>query len=467
MQTGKRVGFVLILVLLTVAAAQSAEGPAKFSNTRTASCLVKITSDPAVLPLSFESIDYLLHSSGVGGRAVREVLDLSPDQTGEFFTTNYMGSLGLDDSAPAALSQAALSRIEESGLNEEYDARYVEMMTEPGPIQTPASPGSPSLPRSTTPTVPTPTVRPTVRPGSSRTRGIESANRRIITATPPAPVAEQTYLFNLNVQLPENAKPVAEEFMDALIFHLRNALTNAFDEHSLRLKGRLQLAEEEAARVESDLRQKQDQLRETSGSYVLDRGSILGEISSLRNEIQQIEMRQTSDQITVDTTAKRIAEIQARIQVEMEKDTITDELKRLLALQDENVRNVEKLSASGRASTTDLADAQEKLTRARIELAQRQEQLNKSKGGNQIESLNNTLTNLSMGIAQYRAQLDGYAQQLAQAEALLGKADDYELLSLKADIAKQGLQEVLVWRDRISRQVRMLQPPAVSVIGGQ
>jgi uncharacterized coiled-coil protein SlyX len=100
-------------------------------------------------------------------------------------------------------------------------------------------------------------------------------------------------------------------------------------------------------------------------------------------------------------------------------------------------------------------------------LAQRQEQLNKSKGGNQIESLNNTLTNLSMGIAQYRAQLDGYAQQLAQAEALLGKADDYELLSLKADIAKQGLQEVLVWRDRISRQVRMLQPPAVSVIGGQ
>jgi PIN domain nuclease of toxin-antitoxin system len=151
--------------------------------------------------------------------------------------------------------------------------------------------------------------------------------------------------------------------------------------------------------------------------------------------------------------------------VELEKDTITDELKRLLELQQVNVNNVEKLSDSGRASTTDLADVQEKLTRARIELAQRQEQLSKSKGGNQIEALNSTLTNLSMQVAQYKAQIAGYERQLAQAEALLGKADDYELLSLKADIAKQSLQEVLVWRDRLSRQIRVLQPPTVSVIG--
>jgi chromosome segregation ATPase len=134
-------------------------------------------------------------------------------------------------------------------------------------------------------------------------------------------------------------------------------------------------------------------------------------------------------------------------------------------LQQVNVSNVEKLSASGRASTTELAEAQEKLTRARIELAQRQEQLSKSKGGNQIESLNSTLTNLSMQVAQYKAQLAGYEQQFAEAEALLAKADDYEMLSLKADIAKQSLQEVLIWRDRLSRQIRMLQPPAVSVIG--
>jgi hypothetical protein len=71
-----------------------------------------------------------------------------------------------------------------------------------------------------------------------------------------------------------------------------------------------------------------------------------------------------------------------------------------------------------------------------------------------------------MGVAQYRAQLAGYQQQLAHAEALLGKADEYELLSLKADVARQSLQETIVWRDRMSRRIRLIQPPEVSVIGG-
>jgi hypothetical protein len=453
---------VLIVVLLMAAGAQSAEGPAKISNTRTASCLVKITSDPAVLPLSFESIAYLLASSGVGGKAVREVLDVSPDQAGDFFTVRdmgtitYMGSLSPSGMTLPTPPRMASPGVDGPGLNADSTQQQQSMELRSSDMQAPAAPGAPSVPR--------PAI-PAVQPRLSRTRTTEPTSRRVVTAVPPA--AEQTQRFGLIIQLPDDAKPAAEEFMDALIFHLRNALTNAFDEHAGRLRGQLQLAEEEAARAEGDLRQKQDQLREISGSYVLDRGNILLEISRLRSQIQEIEMRHASGQVSVDTTAKRIAELQAKVQSEIEKDSITEELKRLLALQDASFQNAEKLSASGRISSAELSDAQEKVARSRIELAQRREQLNKSKGGSQIEFLTNALTNRSEEIAQYRAQIAGYEQQLAQAEALLAKADDYELLSLKADIAKQGLQETLVWRDRLSRQIRMLQPPSVSVIGGQ
>ena len=465
METTKRFGFMLILVLLTAAAAQSAEGPAKLSNTRMASCLVKITSDPAVLPLSEDSISYLLRSSGVSGKAAREVLGLSPDQVGEFFTIEYMELLASDDGASGSLEPTDPF---EDAMKGEMQRMYQEgeMLMEAGRSQTSATSVSSPSPLATTATGPASTMGRTVRSGSSRPRGIGSASRRMIGPSPTTPAAEQTYLFSLNVHILRDAKPAAEEFMDALITNLRNALANAFGEHAGRLKGQLQLAEEEAARAEGDLRQKQDQLREISGSYVLDRDSILGEINNLRSEIQQIEMKRASDQVTVDTTAKRIAELQAAMQVEMQKDPITNELERLLEIQVENFHNVEKLSASGRTSATELADAQEKMARSRIELAQRREQLSKSKGGNQIESLNSTLTDLSMGIAQYRAQLSGYQQQLAQAEELLDKADDYELLSLKADIAKQNLQETILWRDRMTRQIRLIQPPTVSVIGG-
>ena len=462
METAKRVGFVLILVLLTAGAAQSAEGPAKISYTRTASCLVKITSDPAVLPLSFESIDYLLHSSGVGGKAARQVLDLSPDQVQDLF---YMQELASDDGAPPSPSPAALSRIEKSGLNEE-SVQYDEMMAEIGRSETSAAAGSPSLPRSTTPTVPTPMVRPTVRSGSSRTGSTSSATRRTVTPSSPPLAAEQTYLFSLNIQLPEEVKPAAEEFMDALIYSLRDAITRTFDEHSNRLAGQLKIADEEAARAEEDLRQKQAELRSICGSNVLDRDKILADISLLRGDIQRTKMDQASGQIIVDATTTRIAEIQDKLKEQIENDTVAKELADLLALQVANCANVEKLYKAGRASTTELADAQEKLARAKIELAQRSEQLSKSKGGDLIDSLNKTLADRSVGIAQYQAHLSSYERQLSEAEELLGKTDDYELLSLKADIAKQNLQEVILWRDRISRQVRMLQPPTVSVIGG-
>jgi hypothetical protein len=450
MEAAKRLIIVLILVLLASNPAWPQEKPAAGSGSRMASCVVRVTSDPAVLPLSFQTVRELLHSSGVFGKAARDVLGLPQEE-----------SLGLFDIEPLSgefigspTSQPSMGPAIPEGFG--YEQPPIDQAMD---IVTSSNTNPPPLPGSVPP-----------EPLSPRIRG----TRRATPVPSLAPFAERTFVFLLKVDFRQvdaggtgrAVRPVAEEFMNALITNLCNALTNAFDEHAGRLRGQLQLAEEEAARAEGDLRQKQDQLREISGSYVMDRDSILGEINNLRNEIQQIEMKQASDQVTVDTTSKRIAELQAAMQFEMQKDPITNELERLLAIQVENLHNVEKLSASGRTSATELADAQEKMARSRIELAQRREQLSKSKGGNQIESLNNALTNLSMGVAQYRAQLAGYQQQLAHAEALLGKADEYELLSLKADVARQSLQETIVWRDRMSRRIRLIQPPEVSVIGG-
>jgi hypothetical protein len=274
-------------------------------------------------------------------------------------------------------------------------------------------------------------------------------------------------LFSLNVELLPDAKPAAEEFMYALINYLRDAIARTFDEHSNRLARQLNTADEEVTREEEELRQKQAAIRSVCGSNIFDRDMIAADIGSLRTKIQQVKMNQMSDQVMVETTTRQIAEIQDKLKEQIDKDMISRELTELLVLQERSLQNVEKLSESGHASGADIADAREKLSRARIELAQRSEQLSKSKGGDLVESLNNTLANRSVKIAEYQAYLSSYEQQLAEAEGLLDKIDDYELLSLKTEIAKQNLQEAIVWRDRISRQVRMLQPPTVSVIGGE
>ena len=93
--------------------------------------------------------------------------------------------------------------------------------------------------------------------------------------------------------------------------------------------------------------------------------------------------------------------------------------------------------------------------------------MSRSAGGNLIESLNWKLADLSIKTAQHEAKIHALSRQLAEADEWLKKSDDHEILSLKADITKQNLLEGIVWRDRISRQTRLIQPPSISVHGGQ
>ncbi|MFH1716491.1 MAG: hypothetical protein ABIF19_04005 [Planctomycetota bacterium] len=132
MENTKRIVVLLILSFLTVGPAQSAEKPARrISNTRTASCLVKITCDPAIMPLSLDTIDYLLRSSGVGGKAVREVLDSSTIWIEDLFSVEYVQSSTSDASPPRWGSPGIPTALAES--MDEMPAYENEMMeTRPG-----------------------------------------------------------------------------------------------------------------------------------------------------------------------------------------------------------------------------------------------------------------------------------------------------------------------------------------------
>jgi len=87
METAKRTAVLLILALLATTIAQPGDAPlqdepspaskAQISQTRIASCLVKVTADPAVVPLDIDTIQYLLESSAVAGNAAREVLGIA------------------------------------------------------------------------------------------------------------------------------------------------------------------------------------------------------------------------------------------------------------------------------------------------------------------------------------------------------------------------------------------------------
>ena len=405
MEATKHIVILLVLILLTSAPAQSANGPAAadISNTRTASCVVKITSNPMILPLDDATIDYLLHSTGIGGRVAREVLNISPDQVSDIFKIETL--------------TGAAGRI---------------------------------LPE-------------------DRSQGTEGRGQEpeLLSSEQLRTAAEQTILFRLLVELGDEVKPAAEEFMDALVGNLRSTLIKAFEDYKLRFGDQLKLAEQEAASAETDLREKQKTLREISRSRVLDHDKILADIYRLRQNVQTAKMNQASNQVIIDTTTRRIAETQAKIMEQLENDSITIELQKIVELIGRLLIEAERQAEMGKILPSQVNEIKEKLARARIEIAIRRESLSKSIGGNLIESLNKELADRSITAAQDEASIRSLERQLVEAESLFAKADDYELLSLKADVAKQTLQESILWRDRTSRQIRLLQLPMVSILGGE
>ena len=434
MEPTKRIVILLILLFLTSVPAQSAEQSAtQISNTRTASCVVKITSDPMVLPLDDATIDYLLHSTSVGGKVTREVLDISPDQVSDIFKIEALvGSTG-------RILPEPLDRL--SSTPEGQD-EYEMMMAR----ETDTSASS------------------MIQPRSSRRSPTMS---RITSTKSPSSAMEQTILFKLQVNLPKNVKPAAEEFMNALVDNLRSTLVKAFEDYRLRFKAQLQLTEQEAINAENDLRENQKILREISGTRVLDRTKILADINRLRQEVQTAKMNQAANQVSIDATTNKIAETQAKIKDRLANDSITMELQGLVEMIEKLLAQTEIEVQAGRMQATQLEDLKVQLARAKIELARRREELSKAAGGSLIESLNKELANRSIQATQDEANLSSQEKQLTEIESLLVKADDYELLSLKADIAKQNLQEAMLWRDRMSRQLRLLQPPMISILGGE
>jgi hypothetical protein len=421
MEATNRIVIVLILLLLTAAPAKSAEKPAatRISNTRTASCVVKITSDPLVLPIDDATIDYLLHSTSVGGKVSREVLDISPEQASEIFKIEALtGSTGRTTPELSFRRRSTPTDMDETTMEERAQGDRA--------------------------------------PTTSRITPLKS----------PSAAEEQTILFKLQVNLSNNVKPLAEEFMNALVDNLRATLLKAFEDYKLRSNDRLQLAITEAARAEEDLREKQKILREISGSRILDRTNILADISRLRQEVQTARMNLASNQVIIDATTKQIAEIQAKITYTLENDQMTKEYQQIVEMSDKLVEQAEKAVQEGKMPAAQLNDLKVQLARARIELARRREQLSRSAGGTLIDSLNKELSDRSIKATQDEASLSSQERQLTEAESLLAKSDDYELLTLKTEIAKQNLQEAILWRDRMSRQIRLLQAPMVSILGG-
>jgi hypothetical protein len=287
METAKRIMVLMIVtVLATGSVRSSAQSEAKISNARTANCLVKIICDPAILPLNLETFNYLLHSSGVGGKARREVLGLSPDQDYNLFTIEYVPSSASIDLGGVGLlprdSRTGTSSISEEGMDEyEYAMMMEKEMQRSMPMMgqsTRSRTGTSSFrdrDRDRSRYRNSRTNRTSESTSSINSRGrlrdrggglygystTSTAQRQRTGTVATDTIEEQAYLFSLSIHLPEDIKPLAREFMMALVDNLRESLDDAYNVYSNSLRAMLRDAESRRDNARSRLAEVMKQVK--------------------------------------------------------------------------------------------------------------------------------------------------------------------------------------------------------------
>lgn len=131
MRTAKRLTILLIVAVIGINEATVRSGQdnasAQISNTRTADCLVKITADPGVMPLNRETLEGLLHSSAVQGKAMTEVLGPGTvEDRHEFIFVDWLSGSGYSKGTQASRSSAEQEMLRQ--LEDVYGREYAGMM---------------------------------------------------------------------------------------------------------------------------------------------------------------------------------------------------------------------------------------------------------------------------------------------------------------------------------------------------
>lgn len=185
----------------------------------------------------------------------------------------------------------------------------------------------------------------------------------------------------------------------------------------------------------------------------------------LTREIQNLELELAGMEARREAIQQQILRARVEADQRMAKDTVTQELQKLVEINAANLSRMEELVRNKVTSEASLGQAQESLMRAKIELAQRREALSLTAGGGQIEKFNTDLSRMAIDKAEKRARLQVLKMQFEEVQKDLAQASKVDPRAARIRLDQQALdvadRHVLELQNRWTN----LQEPTVTMIG--
>lgn len=265
----------------------------------------------------------------------------------------------------------------------------------------------------------------------------------------------------------------AAEIFKQIADRLDTTLRREFDKYLGQLNRQQEIAAVNQIKTQNEmdnLQRSESALQQDAGQSILSRESILNQMKDLENERQQLQMDQAATQSRRGAIYEEILKIAKQTEAKTADDPVIQNLKKICELQKEKLDNLRKLVDSGRASQDESSDQQEKIARTEIEIAERQEELEKQAGGGSAEKWNNELADMSIHRAEMEARLHFIEEQLKQMKEknLLELANTYEReVVMKMGPVREAYEQAAQRVNELQMQLDSLQPPSVTILGGQ
>lgn len=128
-------------------------------------------------------------------------------------------------------------------------------------------------------------------------------------------------------------------------------------------------------------------------------------ITQWRVELAGREMRRT-------TATERLSVIESQNEENIGKDPVIGELKKIYALEAQNLDRVTQLVESAVTSQSELRKAEETIAEIRVRIIEREEQLKSSKDNPQLQLLNEEILSTTLEIADLRARISAAQKTL-------------------------------------------------------
>jgi hypothetical protein len=194
---------------------------------------------------------------------------------------------------------------------------------------------------------------------------------------------------------------------------------------------------------------------------------LLREKDNLLAEKQNLEMELARLQGRMPAIEMQIRRIKNEIDEKVHTDQVSEELRKILALQVKYLEGVKELVDNGTVSSAELADAEEKLARARIELARRSEQIGASAGTDRLAKFSNELAMLAIDMAEKNAMLKIVSDQLNRTEQQLTASTMLDPQASQIRLATRALEITERRVNEVNSRLVNVQPPTISVLGGK